>query len=309
MVTVGAVVLLSGCSPQPVVASVSPVPALAALPTTPPATSVASPPTPTGAINVATQSSVRPPSGFSWRPVVGSPGLDTTTVDGGAVTLLWMNPRSVKFRYVPGYRWPEGGPSSRADSQPTTWITRMVASFNGGFKLSDRDGGYYYLGHMVSPLRPGLAAFVVYRDGSMRVGVWGHDLHMNSNVVVVRENLPPLVLHGSSRTRITDTRRTWGIALSNRWNVSRSALGIRPDGSLLFEFGQAVTPATMAKSLVAAGTSVAVVLDMNRTWPTGFVYTHHNGQVHGSRINSWIYHSPAIYLKRYEKDFIAVESR
>ena len=251
---------------------------------------------------------LRPPSGFHWNRVAGAPGLETTTVDGGSISLLWMNPQSVKFRYVPGYTWPENGPASSADNRPSSWVPRMIAGFNGGFKLSDHVGGYYYRGVMVSPLRKNYAAFVVYRNGTMTVGVWGRDLHMNAQVLVVRQNLPPLVFRGHVRTSSSDDNQTWGLALQGKMHVNRSALGRRLDGSLIFAYGSLVTPSTMARYLVAAGVNEAMMLDMNRTWPTGFVYRHSHGNIHGTRINDNIYHSPSIYLTRNEKDFIAVEA-
>ena len=240
--------------------------------------------------------------------MVGSPGLATTTVDGGDISLLWINPLLLRFRYVPGYTWPENGPASSADNRPSSWVPRMVAAFNGGFKLSDNVGGYYYRGVMVSPLRKNYAAFVVYRNGTMSVGVWGRDLHMNSHVLVVRQNLPPLVLRGHARTSPSDNNQTWGLALRGRSHVNRSALARRADGSLIFAFGHSVTPSTMAQYLVSAGASEAMMLDMNTTWPTGYIYRHSHGNINGNRINDNIYHSPSVYLTRNEKDFIAVEA-
>jgi hypothetical protein len=277
-----------------------------------PATSSAQPSAPNSTtlsvrVNAAAVT-LKPPRGFRWNRVAGAPGLATTTVAGGSVSLLWINPQLLKFRYVPGYRWPENGPASSADNNPNSWVPKMVAAFNGGFKLSDNVGGYYYRGQMISPLRNNYAAFVVYRNGTMTVGVWGRDLHMNRQVLVVRQNLPPLVLRGHARTKASDNNQTWGLALGGRWHVNRSALARRPDGSLVFEYGHSVTPSTMAQVLVSAGASEAMMLDMNVTWPTGYVYRHSHGNIHGSRINDNIYHSPSIYLTRNEKDFIAVEA-
>ena len=45
----------------------------------------------------------------------------------------------------------------------------LVAAFNGGFKMTDAEGGYYTEGRMIDPLRRG-AAFVIYADGSVDVG-------------------------------------------------------------------------------------------------------------------------------------------
>lgn len=241
--------------------------------------------------------------------MAASPALAVTTVDHGDVTLMWMDPSLLTFRYVPGSRWPENGPVGPADTRPSTWTARMVAAFNGAFKLSDHVGGYYYRGRTVQPLRTGEAAFVVRRDGSLTVGVWGRDLHMSSDVVVVRENLPPIVRGGVSQAKDSDPVFRWGLTLQHLRAVNRSALGETADGGLVFEVGHLVTPTTVAKYLVAAHVRTAMMLDMNVTWPTGFLYSRSHGQVRGTRINPHVVRSPWIYLSQFEKDFVAVESR
>jgi len=93
------------------------------------------------------------------------------------------------------------------------------------------------------------------------------------------------------------------------WNVNRSALGQLPDGSLVFEFGNHVTPKSIAHYLVQAGVRDAMMLDMNKTWPTGFLYRHSSSGIHGKRMNSSIVKGPDIYFGRNDKDFIVVSPR
>ena len=251
----------------------------------------------------------QPPPGFTWAHVSASPALAVTTVDHGDVSLLWMDPSLLRFRYVPGSRWPENGPVAAADTVPATWTARMVAAFNGGFKLFDHVGGYYYLGDTVAPLRSGYAAFVVRRDGTLSVGVWGRDLHLTSDAVVVRQNLPPIVADGLSQAKATDPVYKWGLTLQHLRAVNRSALGQLADGGLVFEYGHLVTPQTIVTYLVKAGAQTAMMLDTNVVWPTGFLYTHAHGQLHGTKINSHIKRTPWVYLTQYQKDFVAVQSR
>ncbi len=185
----------------------------------------------------------------------------------------------------------------------------MLAAFNGAFKLSDHVGGYYYHGHTVADLHNGLAAFEVQSTGSLNVGVWGKNLALTPDTIAVRQNLPPLVYNGHSQVKPSDGVATWGFPLHKLWHVNRSALGERSDGSLIFEFGNHVTPQTMAHFLVQAGVRDAVVLDMNETWPTGFLYRHTSSGIHGKRINPAIVKSPSIYLQRADKDFVVVSAR
>jgi hypothetical protein len=249
------------------------------------------------------------PAGFGWHASSASAALSLASVGGGRMTLLWMDPTRLRFRFVPGYQVPEGSPSTTADRTPSTWVSRMVAGFDAGYKLADHVGGYYYLGRTVAPLRPGYASLVVHRDGTLAVGVWGRDIAMTSDTVVVRQNLRPLVVSGVSRASVHDTPRTWGISNGNRALANRSALGRLADGSFVFIYGHDVTAATLASTLVRAGVVEAIMLDMNISWPTGFVYTHRGSSVSGARINSHIVRPPSTYLKRFKKDFVVVESR
>ena len=250
---------------------------------------------------------LHPPKGLHWRMPPASPHLAVATADHGATSWLWMDPQYLRFRFLPGYTRPEGGPRTRADHNPATWVPAMVAAFNGGYKLSDHVGGYYYLGHTVSPLRRGYASMVFYRDGTMRVGVWGWNVHMTPDVVAVRQNMKPLVWRGVSQTHATDTQSTWGFNMVHGWWIAnRSALGMRADGSLVFVYGHHLTPSQMAQRLIRAGVRTAIALDMNGWWPTGFLYSHYRSHIVGAKINSFIQRSPSVYLDTYSSDFVAV---
>ena len=50
--------------------------------------------------------------------------------------------------------------------------SRLLAAFNGGFRLAAGVGGYMQEGRVLSPLRPGLASLVIDRSGQARIGVW-----------------------------------------------------------------------------------------------------------------------------------------
>ncbi len=219
-----------------------------------------------------------------------------------------MDPAHLRFRFVPGYSVPEGSPATAADRTPSTWVPRLVAGFDSGYKLSDHVGGYYYQGRTVAPLRAGLASLVVHSDGTLAVGAWGREMSMTADTLVVRQNLPPLVDHGVAQATPRDGVRTWGIANGNRPRANRSALGILPDGAYLFVFAHLVTAATLADRLVAQGVVSAIDLDMNVSWPTGFVYSHQGSRVVGQRINPFVVRAPSTYLQRFKKDFIAVEA-
>jgi hypothetical protein len=271
-----------------------------------------SPPSSTGTSGGASLSPPRA-SGLDWHVagslVRGQPVTYVATTDAGAIGLMWIDPTRVDFRLVPGRKVPEGGPSLGVDNQPQTWVPRMVAAFNGGFLLLDHVGGYYYAHRTVAPLRAGLGALEITTDGRLQVGQWGRDLTLTTRTVAVRENLPLLVDHFRAMTRATDTARTWGLANGGLWTANRSALGEMPDGSLVYAYGHDVRPSAMARALTSVGVQRAMVLDMNKSWPGGFVYWRTPAGLHGSRIQPQEYHAPSVYYARYTKDFVVVLAR
>jgi hypothetical protein len=227
----------------------------------------------------------------------------------GTIGLMWMDPSVISFRYVPGSSYPEHGPILPQDRLVSSWEPTMVAAFNGAFKLSDGDGGYYYAGVTVSRLRTGLASMVVTNDGRLSVQVWGRGSTDLANVQVVRQNLPPLVDRYVSQTSTWDSNHTWGYADHNAAQANRSALGELADGSLVYVYGNTVRPPDMAAALVLVHAQTGIMLDMNLSQPGGFVYEHVGGKVTGQRILWSIFHNQTVYLMWYKKDFVVALAR
>ena len=296
----------SGSTAAPVMAAA--VPAQASTASAPAVRPAAAPPV-TPPVKPAT---LVPPHGLVWKRAPGSPAIQLALVSGGSATLMWMDPTRVRFRFIPGYAYPENSPSASIDNKPSTWTKTLLAAFNGGFHLSDGAGGYYYRGHTVKTLRTGLASMVLYTDGSMRVGVWGRTgfTRVTSSMVAVRQNLQPLIVGGVSVAKPGDWNSRWGSADGGAPKAKRTALGMRADGSLVFEFGDSTTGYGMASNLLKAGVKVAIMLDMNKSWPTGFVYYHVGSTLKGKRINSNILRDPVdTYGTRFKKDFVVVNPR
>ena len=253
-----------------------------------------------------------PPSGGAWHPL---PTLSQGVA--GAYEAhpspseweLWMDPTLVGFRFVPGTRWPERSPVRAVDRRPSTWVPRLVAAFNGGFKLSDHAGGYFYAGRVVAPLRPGLASLAVGLDGSLRVAVWGRDLSSTTGLLAVRQNLPPLVDHGLPMTRSTDGVTTWGLPYHHIVRTNRSALGERADGSLVYVYLHDAVASELAAALVDAGAVTGIALDMNTGWPAALTFRHVGATVASTRLSPVMTQYLNAYYSRPQKDFVAVEAK
>ena len=143
---------------------------------------------------------------------------------------------------------------------------RLLAAFNGGFKLSQGVGGYEQEGHVAAALRRGVTSLVIDRSGRARIGIWGHGVPAPGEAAYsVRQNLPPLVLNGKPTKRAADWS-LWGATLGGGENVARSALGQNADGDLVYAASMSASPADLAAVMAYAGVRIAMELDINPEW-------------------------------------------
>jgi len=143
---------------------------------------------------------------------------------------------------------------------------RLLAAFNGGFKLDAGAGGYEQEGHVISPLRWGLASLVIDRSGQARIGVWGHGVPAPGEAVYsVRQNLQALVTNGQPTPAAADWG-LWGATLGGGEYVARSAVGQDASGDLVYAASISTTPADLADALARSGARIAMELDINPEW-------------------------------------------
>ena len=112
------------------------------------------------------------------------------------LTLLSFNQRLVTLHLHSGtvdagagYRY---GSSIRGSE-----LRRVVAGFNGGFKLDGGNGGFFAGGRTGAALGTGLGSIVTYADGSTDIGAWHEGVPAaGRRVYSVRQNLHLLVSGG-----------------------------------------------------------------------------------------------------------------
>lgn len=279
------------------------------------ATEAASHP-PSSARQAATQSSLWSAPAPGWKPltrdrygvVLDRRGFHV----GSGATVVVMRFRAGQTSFVlhagsvdPGWRASQLGVAARS-AIAAGGRSHLVAAFTGGFYLSTGSGGYLQERHVVAPLRPGLASLVIDAGGSAHVGVWRHGLPARGErVFSVRQNLPPLVVHGHPSVRAGDPS-AWGATLGGGAAVARCALGEDRSGNLLFAAAMSVTPTDLAAALVRAGARTAMELDINPEW-VQFDYAHRPGGSLTAGIPGQ-YRPPDQYLVGWTRDFIAVEA-
>ncbi|HEY2314537.1 MAG TPA: hypothetical protein VGH96_13055 [Streptosporangiaceae bacterium] len=188
--------------------------------------------------------------------------------DGSVVTLARFT-GPVQYRLHSGSVDPGAAALSVARAGPSIGgleQRRVLAAFNGGFLLSAGAGGYEQEGHVIVPLRAGLASLVIDSSGAARIGVWGVSLpHPGEAVFSVRQNLWLLVRQGQPTPAAADWTQ-WGATLGGGEYVARSAVGEDAAGELIYAGGMSTTPADLAAALVSAGALRAMELDINPEW-------------------------------------------
>ncbi|WP_405778980.1 phosphodiester glycosidase family protein [Streptomyces sp. NBC_00859] len=245
------------------------------------------------------------------RPIVQGtyvrPDAEHTSYEAA---IAWISTRKARFQLHPGVREP-GGTFSVPPNVPKGKRTGLVATWNGGFKVSDggSNGGFYLNGRTVGSLRDGAASEVFYRDGSMKLGVWGRDVRMTPDVVGVRQCLE-LMVDGGKVVPDIDNDSKWGATDQSAMYVARSGVGVTAKGDVIMVVGQALTAHTLADLMQRAGAVRAMPLDMNRAWPSFMSYDGKADPTDPKPTNILDFENPAErYYNQATRDFVAVYAR
>jgi hypothetical protein len=184
------------------------------------------------------------------------------------VGVAWMDPTLLRAQLYSGSFIPGKGAPFRFTAPVSAKASEtLAAAFNAGFRIQDANGGYYTQGRTIFPLRIGAASVVIFKDGTMTVGMWGRDISMNNQVASVRQNLDLIVDHGHAAAGLASQNTSkWGKTLGGTFNVWRSGLGVTKTGALVYVGGPALSISDLANVLVRAGAVRAMELDINTDW-------------------------------------------
>jgi hypothetical protein len=190
-------------------------------------------------------------------------------------------------------------------------LGRLVAAFNGGFRLSVGAGGFMSYGRVGAPLSDGLGSIVTYANGRTDIGAWHQGVPApGQSVVSVRQNLTLLINQGAEAPNV-DCLSCWGATLGGVTDPARSALGITADGRLIWAGGEHLTVSELAAALLSAGVVRAVELDINPEWVAAYLYGHRGG--HGPLAAVPVMPGqqgiPGQYLAPWSRDFFTITAR
>lgn len=240
-----------------------------------------------------------------WRPDPGMPGV---TVAG-----VWMDAAQVRPQLVAGTREP-GGPGWPWKAQvPHALRARLVAAFNGGFRLREANGGFMADGKVAVPLRVGAASFVIHRDGTADVERWTPAAGRDSSIVAVRQNLRLIVDHGAPVGGLqVNAHGQWGSTHNQLQYTWRSALGVDARGDLVYVAGGGLNLQTLAAALSQAGAVRGMQLDIHHSVVTCNLFEAepgHAGKVIARKLLPEMSKPATRYLQPDQRDFIAILTR
>lgn len=245
----------------------------------------------------------------TWKPVTTLGGQVAGWIaQRSGVTLLRFDQRLVHLALHAGSTDPGGQGWTYGDHIGTSEIHRVVAAFNGGFKLDYGSVGFVANGRVAVSLKAGLGSIVIYQNGTTQIGAWHEGVPTPGLAVVsVLQNLHLMVDHGVAAPTVeTCVRACWGATLGGGSEVARSALGITGDGQLVWAAGEHLSPAMIAQALVGASVVRAVELDINPEWIAGYLYVHHRGGPTGMPVVPGQSGIPGRLLTPYERDFFTI---
>jgi len=259
------------------------------------------------------------PGEGQWRAtevVNGKPVLAETYLRPDAshtsylTAVAWIDHTSVRFALHPGFDEP-GGTWALPSTVPPGQRTGLLATWNGGFRIQDSQGGYYQDGRTVGDLRDGAASEIFYTDGSMTIGQWGRDATMGPKIEAVRQNLDLLVDKSTVMPGVDlGVEENWGASLYGSFYVWRSGIGVTANGDLLYACGPALSVRSLAEVLQRAGAVRAMELDINPSWVSFMSYNSATDPANPSPVKILDFDRPADrYYDQSSRDFVTAYSR
>ena len=189
--------------------------------------------------------------------------------------------------------------------------SKVIAAFNGAFKLAVGAGGFSSYGRVAAPLSAGLGSIVTYANGITDIGTWHSQVPASGQRVdSVRQNLGLLIDHGHPAANVA-CDSCWGATLGGVSDPARSALGVTADGRLIWAGAEHATVAQLAAALLGARVIRAVELDINPEWVASYLYDR-VGRSHRLAAVPQVPGQPGVpgqFLVPYGRDFFTVTAR
>jgi hypothetical protein len=232
-------------------------------------------------------------------------------------SVVWIDPTRIELALYPGTQNPPPAPGLPQGPAMVPFAARrkLLGAFNSGFYLSTPYGaqpgavseGFVVNHHVYSPLQPGLATLLVYKDGRIDIRPWAGGANPGPGVLVARQNLPMLVSAGKASSLVADDA-VWGQHYHGEPLLGRTAACVNPSGQLLYIAAADQTAVSIAHIAVHVGCVRAMQLDVNNTWPL-FVAYGAAGAGKPRMLFPNVNQNPNVFTNPSEKDFFAIYLR
>ncbi len=164
-------------------------------------------------------------------------------------------------------KWPRGGKLPRDAT-----ATKVVAAFNGAFRLDQSAWGMTIRRRTFAPPLKDVASLLMHDDGRLGFGTWGPDMQTPPDVRSLRQNLDPLLDGGVVNPR---GRPRWGgiikTASTFGQRAKRSGMCRTAGGHFLYFYGDAIEAVDLGNAMKQVGCDYGMHLDMNAIH-VGFVF-------------------------------------
>jgi Phosphodiester glycosidase len=221
--------------------------------------------------------------------------------------LAWIDTSRTKLTLNPGRQEPSVVIPRGPMEIPRTNRGKLLATFNSGFKLSDSHGGVVLNGHTYAPMRDGQGTLVGFTGGRVDVVDWSYGSVAPSSVAFARQNLPLLVNEGRLNPSLANGAE-WGATVGNAVLVWRSGVGVDRRGNLIYAAGNDQTAKSLADTLIRAGATRAMELDINSYWVSFITYGAPGAEAPANLLPD-MERPVTRYLEPDDRDFFAVYSR
>ncbi len=204
------------------------------------------------------------------------------------VSLIAMDLRQLDLHLVAGIISPRSTTGYKGTGlipRDPEVLKRVLVAFNGGFKTTHGAYGVLLDRKLFVPHKPAMATLAIYEDKAVRMGTWpgkgnfgnyGEERRLQqtiegkaeevsaipSDVVDLRQNLPPLVAGGKLNP---SGAVRWGGVVDHLTsaNTPRSGVCIKGEHTLIFIWGKRCGAADLGEAMIAAGCDYGMHLDMN----------------------------------------------
>lgn len=194
--------------------------------------------------------------------------------------------RQVAVMPVMGYQEPrtdkpEAQGYLRPAKIPAKHYDALLAAFNGGFMAEHGGYGVYFDGITFLDPKDDACTLASYRDGTFSVASWTHIKERVGEMRWYRQAPNCMYEDGEMHPNLkVQYARKWGATLDGNTVIRRSAVGLSPDGKILYVgISNHTTAKVMAAGMFHAGAASVAQMDVNWSYPKFVTYEQHKDEL------------------------------